>query len=203
LLNGNGTVRGNLTVGGGATILPGDPVTVGLMTVTNGNVALAGMSLMKLDCTVPTNDLLAAEGTSAAITFGGTLTVTNLNGTPALNDTFKLFSAASYAGNFAATNLPALGAGLAWNWNPANGILSVVSPVNSNPTNITVAVSGGVLTLSWPADHTGWRLQVQTNSLGSGLGANWWDVAGSATVNSISVTNNPGNGAVFYRMVYP
>jgi hypothetical protein len=75
--------------------------------------------------------------------------------------------------------------------------------VATNPTNITTAISGNVLTLSWPADHIGWRLQVQTNSLTTGLGLGWTDVAGSASVNSVNVTISPANGAVFYRMVYP
>jgi hypothetical protein len=75
--------------------------------------------------------------------------------------------------------------------------------VATNPTNITTSVSGSVLTLSWPADHIGWRLQVQTNSLSSGIGAGWTDVAGSTSVNSVNVTINPANGTVFYRMVYP
>ena len=75
--------------------------------------------------------------------------------------------------------------------------------VATNPTNITTIVSGNVVTLSWPADHIGWRLQVQTNSLSTGLGSVWTDVAGATSVNSVSVTINPANGTVFYRMVYP
>ena len=75
--------------------------------------------------------------------------------------------------------------------------------VATNPTNIMTTVSGNVLTLSWPADHIGWRLQVQTNSLSTGLGSGWTDVAGSTSVDSVSVTVNPANGTVFYRMVYP
>jgi hypothetical protein len=64
-------------------------------------------------------------------------------------------------------------------------------------------VSGSQLNLSWPADHTGWRLQVQTNSASVGLRTNWSDVAGSTTVNNVSVTINPVNGCVFYRLIYP
>ena len=72
-----------------------------------------------------------------------------------------------------------------------------------NPTNITATAIGSTLNLAWPADHTGWRLQAQTNSLNTGLTGTWFDVAGSATVNSVAVPLNPANGAVFYRMVYP
>jgi autotransporter-associated beta strand protein len=203
LLNGNGTVNGNLAVGVGATILPGDSANIGETIVTNGSITLGGLALMKLDNSSLSNDVLKAASASASITFGGTLTVSNLAGTPALGNSFTLFSAASYAGNFSATNLPALDPSLKWNWDPTSGTLSVVASVNTTPTNITSSVSGNVLTLSWPADHTGWRLQVQTNSLATGLNTNWSDVAGSTSVNSVNVTLDPVNGAVFYRMVYP
>ncbi len=83
------------------------------------------------------------------------------------------------------------------------GSLLVPSSVATNPTNITTSVSGTTLTLTWPADHTGWRLQVQTNSLSTGLSGNWSDVPGSTAVNTVNTTINPANGAVFYRMVYP
>jgi len=50
-----------------------------------------------------------------------------------------------------------------------DGILRLAIGVNTAPTNITAVVSGNTLTLSWPADHTGWRLQAQTNSLNHGF----------------------------------
>jgi hypothetical protein len=72
-----------------------------------------------------------------------------------------------------------------------------------NPTNITASVSGNTLTLSWPADHLGWRLQVQTNSLAAGLGTNWAALPGTDLVTSTNLNINPANRAVFYRMIYP
>jgi hypothetical protein len=82
--------------------------------------------------------------------------------------------------------------------------LSITNPVNTNPTNITFSVaSGNQLMLSWPADHTGWRLQSQTNAPGVGLTRNWFDVRGSANVNQITVPISTTNGSVFYRLVYP
>jgi len=78
-----------------------------------------------------------------------------------------------------------------------------VSTVNPTPTNIVATVNGNQLTLSWPADHTGWRLQAQTNPPGVGLGPNWSDVSGSANVNTEPITINPTNGSVFFRMIYP
>jgi hypothetical protein len=75
--------------------------------------------------------------------------------------------------------------------------------VNTNPTNIVFSASGGNLTLSWPADHTGWRLQTQTNSLAVGLSTNWVTVANSTTTNQVVVPIVPANGSVFYRLIYP
>jgi hypothetical protein len=82
-------------------------------------------------------------------------------------------------------------------------VLSVVSAVATNPTNISYALGGGNITLSWPADHTGWRLQVQTNAPGAGLGTNWFDVPGATTTNSMVLPLVPINGSVFYRLAYP
>jgi autotransporter-associated beta strand protein len=194
-LSGIGTVGGTVTVNG--TITPGTATTNGLLTCSAG-VTLNGTSLMKLNNL--TNDALVVGGNLA---YGGTLNVSILAGTPALNNSFKLFTAASYSSNFAIPNLPALTAGLAWNWNPANGTLSVVSGVNPNPTSITATVSGSTLTLAWPADHTGWTLQSQTNTLGTGLNPNpaaWVNVPGSTSVNSVTITLDPTQPAVFYRM---
>jgi hypothetical protein len=78
--------------------------------------------------------------------------------------------------------------------------------VNTAPTNITATVSGHVLSLTWPADHTGWRLLAQTNNLASGLSANtndWMTVPGSDLVNQATITINPAVKSGFYRLVYP
>jgi hypothetical protein len=75
--------------------------------------------------------------------------------------------------------------------------------VNTNPTSIVSSISGNQLTLTWPSDHTGWQLQVQTNSLSEGLGTNWVDVSGSTATDQVTIPMNPTNGCVFYRLVYP
>jgi len=77
-----------------------------------------------------------------------------------------------------------------------------VMNVNTTPTNIVTSVSGKQLTLSWPADHTGWTLQAQTNSLRTGLAGTWFTVAGSTTTNQMIMTIDPANPAVFYRLQY-
>ena len=79
----------------------------------------------------------------------------------------------------------------------------IVIPPATNPTNITVQVTSNNLTLNWPADHTGWRLQVQTNDLTQGLGTNWVDIVNSTTTNQMIFPVNSADGDVFYRLVYP
>jgi len=72
----------------------------------------------------------------------------------------------------------------------------------TNPTNITMLVAGNILTLSWPSDHLGWRLQVQTNNLAQGLGTNWWDVANSTATNQMAIPMNTADASVFYRLAF-
>ena len=81
-----------------------------------------------------------------------------------------------------------------------DGTLRVLSTA---PVTVTNTLSGNLLTLSWPADHIGWRLQIQTNSISVGLGTNWLDVPGSTSTNQMTFTLDPTAGSVFYRLVYP
>lgn len=73
---------------------------------------------------------------------------------------------------------------------------------NPNPTNITFSAANNQLTLSWPVDHLGWMLQMQTNSLSLGLGTNWVNVNGSTTVTNMLIPVNLTNDGVFYRLIY-
>jgi alpha-L-rhamnosidase len=56
---------------------------------------------------------------------------------------------------------------------------------------------GNQFQLSWPADHTGWRLQMQTN----GLGTNWADVPNANYVNALRLPMI--SASAFFRLVYP
>ena len=78
-----------------------------------------------------------------------------------------------------------------------------IGQVNQTPASITAQVSGNQLTLNWPADRTGWTLQMQTNSLGAGLGTNWVTVANSTGTNQMTLPLAATNGSVFFRLVYP
>jgi hypothetical protein len=85
------------------------------------------------------------------------------------------------------------------NSSPANAI-----PLPSNqPTNITALVAGSQLQLSWPQDHLGWRLLIQTNNLATGLSTNWATVPNSTNVMATNIPIVSTNGSVFLRLVYP
>ena len=69
------------------------------------------------------------------------------------------------------------------------------SIANLTPAKIVYSVSGNQWTLSWPADHTGWRLQGQTNSFGVGLTTNWSDVPNATSTNQMTFPIGLTNGA--------
>ena len=136
-LNGFGTVKGVLTAAPFATVAPGSATSLGLLTVTS-RAMLSGTNVMKLDKTSGTNDVLSVGGT---LTYGGMLTVTNLSGTLAAGDSFKLFNASGYTGSFSTTNLPVLGSGLVWDTSSlANGRLNVLS--KPTPHIISFSLAG-------------------------------------------------------------
>ncbi len=127
---------------------------------------------------------LASGGPYTLITTVGPTSYTNtalLNGT----NYFYVVQAANAAGT------------------SANSMQVAARPVSATPPLCVVTLDGGVLTLAWPADHVGWRLQAQTNSLTTGLGTSWVEVPGSTATNRLSSPIDLSNGSVFYRLVYP
>ena len=84
-----------------------------------------------------------------------------------------------------------------------DGSITVLSSVNTTPTNIVVTPGPGNITLSWPSDYLGWRLEAQTNAIATGLSNNWVTVPGSTSTTSVVVPLDPANPTVFYRLIYP
>ena len=152
-------------------------------------------------------------GTNAAtmivdgnLTMGGSIGITA--GSGFTNGDYTLFE---YTGTLTGT-LPALGStppGFNYTFDTSHAgqvNLEVTLPGPSlNPTNITFHVDAAAneLQLSWPSDHLGWRLEIQTNSLSTGLGTNWVTVPGSTNVTATNMLISPGNECVFYRLIYP
>jgi hypothetical protein len=65
---------------------------------------------------------------------------------------------------------------------------------------ITCSAGGGQLALNWPANQL-WQLQMQTNSLGTGLTTNWFNVTGAVPPYNSYIS--PTNPTVFYRLIHP
>jgi autotransporter-associated beta strand protein len=190
-LGGSGIIKGPVSIQSGGRLALGPSLAT--LTISN-SLTLAGTTTMKLNAIPNTNDSILGLTT---VTYGGSLTLTNLTGTITGTNRFKLFSASNYTGTFISLT-PSPGPNLAWNTNTLaiDGTLRVVSTV---PTAISALLSSNLLALSWPADHIGWRLQVQTNSV---TGANWSDIPTSINTNQIIIPFDPANSSVFYRLLY-
>ena len=85
----------------------------------------------------------------------------------------------------------------------AQGIQEAELGFSLTPTNITGSIAGNTLTLGWPSDHIGWRLEVQTNSLSVGIANNWFTWPGATSTNAVTVPISAANSTLFYRLVYP
>ena len=192
ILNINGgtvTVQGITHTGSGAATLSLDNCTLNLSLTNNGNPVTAPIVAGSFSASDTVN--LGINGTGFTvgqfplISYTGTI---GGSGFPALN----LVSLPSDVTAVLSNDVANLSVDLV--------ITAAPLSINTNPTNIVVSASGGNLSLSWPADHLGWFLQVQTNALSAGLGTNWVDVPGSSTVTNVVVPINPINPTVFYRM---
>ncbi len=196
-LTGGGSILGSLDGLVGSTLKPG--AGIGTLAVS-ADVSLVGAVVMELNRTNVQNcDRLVVAGSIVA---GGGLTVTNLGPALQAGDTFQLFS--QPVTGFASVSFPALATGLIWQNNlGVDGSLTAVPAVSTTPIDITVQSGVGEMTISWPEDHIGWRLQAQTNAPGAGLSATWLDVPEATNTNEIVLPIDPASGSVYFRLVYP
>jgi autotransporter-associated beta strand protein len=205
-LGGLGSIAGPITIQPGGKLAPGVPA-VGVLTNILGTLTADSPVTVDGSVSMRINRSAASDSLSAPavrVAPGAALTVSNVGSTNLVaGDTFTLFSAPISAA-FTTLSLPPLpGTNVYWtNLLAINGTIAVepVVTVATNPTNITFSAASGELSLSWPADHTGWTLQSQTNSVAAGLGTNWVNVLGSTGTNAITIPISFTNGAVFYRL---
>jgi fibronectin-binding autotransporter adhesin len=206
-LAGYGTVRGNLAVGAGATVSPGN--SIGMLTVTNGNITLSGTTYMELDKTAATNDVLSATSASANVSYGGTLVLTDLSAPLATGDSFRLFKAATYSNSFASIVPATPGAGLLWDTNQlTNGIIAVISSAPSVPPTIShISYSGGnvIITGTNNTGSGGTYHVLESTNIAVAL-TNWTVLTNGTFDNNgnFSVTNAVGTEArQFYILQVP
>jgi autotransporter-associated beta strand protein len=202
MLGGSGSIAGTVSLQNGGVIQGGDASYANTLTVPILNLGTAGTNLTYSRFTV------AAGGTIAATTLNvtGTNLVQILDSslTVGTNTLFTYSGSISGFGGFQLGSLPAGVAAQLLNTGSAVQLaVTSVTAVNTNSPVLTNSVSGRILTLSWPADHLGWRLQVQTNSLTTGLGTNWSTWPNSTNVTTVPIPLNPANPTVFFRLIYP
>ena len=200
-LSGNGKILGPVVVSAGGTLAPGNAsASIDTLTISN-TLTLQTRSLLSFDVNESARTCDKVIGLTS-VTFGGILVLNNQAGTFAPSDAFKLFDATSYVGAFDKITPVTPGANMAWDTSTLtnDGTLRVTSTLT---TNITSQATGGQVALSWPTDHTGWSLQVQTNSPHVGLTTNWVTVPGSPGTNRLVTAVDPSAGSVFFRLSAP
>lgn len=83
-----------------------------------------------------------------------------------------------------------------------SSVASLAVYVNPTAPNMGSSMTNNQLMLSWPSDHLGWTLQMQTNNLSVGMSTNWVNVSGSTNVTNMVIPINLTNSSVFYRLIY-
>jgi len=151
-LAGTGIISGATTINSGGSIAPG--TSIGTLTVNNAVTLVAGSTTrIEINASSATKDLLDASG---ALTYGGTLIVTNVSGTLVNGQSFKIFDGGSYGGAFTTLTLPVLTSDLMWNTTALNtsGTISVVSTNTVLPQSLTW--SGDGIANVWNTTVSNW-----------------------------------------------
>jgi alpha-galactosidase len=84
--------------------------------------------------------------------------------------------------------------------NGANGSVTNSAVLTAtNPTTLAGQFNNDTLILSWPLDHTGWRLQSQFGALST----NWLSLNGTTNTNRWTALVSKTAQAEFFRLAYP
>ncbi|WP_442794583.1 rhamnogalacturonan lyase family protein [Pelobium manganitolerans] len=161
-IGGTGTIKGALTIADGGILELGSD---GIGTLTDSSsVTLATGAITEVEINKPgfKNDKLMVLGNLA---YGGILKVANAaNNTFADGDSFKIFEANSFSGDFDSIQPESPGAGLKWVFSASTGVLSVEggAPIVLPDKNFTVFTTdetcnisnNGKITISAKANFT-------------------------------------------------
>ena len=204
LLEGRGTINGQLNVGGSGTVAPGGGPggNTGTLTVTN-TVTLNGTVWSKLNrANTPNSDQIVS--TLGGITYGGTLVVTNIGAPLQPGDTFTLFSGSGLgAATFSTIVLPAY-----YTFDTSNlGVNGTITVTGSSKpvlgaVDFSQLANGNLLfNASNGVPNGGFAILSSTN-LTLPL-SQWTSVAtgtfdGSGNVSNFSVTVNPAVPQAYY-----
>lgn len=193
LLKGNGTVTGNMKVNG--TVEPG--ASIGALTVT-GDLELSGTAAIQV--TSPTvKDRIIVSG---AMKYGGSLTVTELNG-PLTEGIYDLFDFTSQSGTFTTINLPTpvggrqwhdFGAGVLFDYETGSIKLDAASSTVA-PTLLTPTVN--LATIGLTTATLGATLEDNGGDTITSYGTAW----GTSTLpegNQLGIAGSPGTEPVAF-----
>ena len=169
---------GNQNSAGGTFSLLYDGVNPSFI-VTNGSLNLSGNTVFKIN------------NTGAQLALGGSYkviarAVTGIAGTVA--GTSPGLATVTGSGTAGVATLQMVGGEL------------YVDVVPGAATNLTYAVNGNQLNLSWPTNYTGWVLQSNSVSVNS---SNWFPVPGSGSTNRVQIIIDQSQANVFYRLILP
>ena len=184
--NNTFTVGGAISGAGALTKTgAGKLVLAGANTLTNNTTVSAG-TLEIVQATLATNATVSISN-SAVLKLD--FAVTNKVGALVLNGVAQ-------SGGVYGSSTPG-------GYITGTGYLQVAQTGPSGPASITSSVTGGgsTLSLAWPSGQ-GWRLQMQTNSLSTGLGTNWIYIT-DGSLSSTNITIDANKPTVFYRLTYP
>jgi fibronectin-binding autotransporter adhesin len=206
-LGGDGIILDPLTIQAGGTLYPGlGNGDTSALTINNA-LTLGGNVTFTLNRANTPNSSQVSGVT--ALTVEGTLTLTNAGAPLQAGDSFTLFNAGSYTGNFSATNLPALPSGLAWSNDVANsGTISVISmSVPAPPTIGSAKLSEGNIVFSGMNGSPGQQYRILTTTNLLLPMSSWTPVATNIFAPNGGYTNNilvnPAQGSGFFRLVTP
>ena len=203
-LAGTGNIGGAVTVAGGGTVAPAGVGAIGTLTISN-NISFLPNSFarMELNKATAANDLLRAIApTATTINFNGTISVTNVTGTLANGDNFKLFSATNFAGTFASILPPQPAIGLKWDTAQlyTAGILRVTAVPAPGITN--VSFSGGNIVIGGTNGTSGLSYRVLT-SPDVTIPTSAWTILGTNAFNgsgNFQFSIGATNAMQFFRM---
>jgi len=197
-LGGTGFIGGPVTVQSGAAL-----ATSGTLTISNSLTLESGSTTrVRVNASNASHDLVQGLG---AVTYGGSLVVSNLAGTPVLGQSFQLFSATAGGSSFTSIS-PNPAPFFRWRFDPASGVLSVVSSISSpliysaglHGTNFVMVVTNGTpgatnyvlasTNLSLPLAN--W-LRVKTNIVGATGSYAFTNAASTNALRFYSVSVSP------------
>jgi autotransporter-associated beta strand protein len=205
VLSGNGNFNGNFILGTGAVLSPGANGIGRFTFIRLTTFTASSTNLLELNKTLLTNDTVAVW---QSLTLGGALIVTNLSGTLAAGDSFKLFDGA-VNGAFNTIILPPLDAGLAWtNQISTTGRITVISTAPATPPVFgSIAASGNDLVMSGSNGTPNASFYTLTATNVTLPLANWSRVATNQfdANGYFNLTNpiDPAMPQLFYRLQLP